>query len=168
MDIEEIIRNDLKIKSKIDDENIKLGEQIKKSNSISIHLRFFDTLDMNDTINVNNDYYLRAMSYMEKRYSDCIFYVFSDDPNKAKEKLKIKKNIIFVNVNNKVNKEYVDLWLMSLCKHHIIANSTFSWWGAWLSNNKKKIIVAPDLNIQGENIAWWGFEGLIPPNWIKL
>ena len=72
-----------------------------------------------------------------------------------------------VSHNNSDETAYADLWLMSLCDNFIIANSTFSWWGAWLSDNKKKIVIAPS-NIITEGRMAWGFEGMIPNDWIKL
>jgi hypothetical protein len=61
---------------------------------------------------------------------------------------------------------YADMWLMSLCKHHITANSTFSWWGAWLNPDKNKIVVTP--SAFDSKVASWGFEGQIPDEWIVL
>jgi hypothetical protein len=55
---------------------------------------------------------------------------------------------------------------MTLCRHFILANSTFSWWGAWLGNESDKIVVAPGKQMNGESS--WGFDGLIPQNWIVI
>jgi hypothetical protein len=61
---------------------------------------------------------------------------------------------------------YADLWLMTQCSHFIIANSTFSWWGAWLSTYNDKIIIAPRIKMDG--LGAWGFEGLVPETWLKI
>ena len=75
-------------------------------------------------------------------------------------------NITLVN-NQGEDSAIMDLWLMSLCKNNIIANSTFSWWAAWLNNNNAKIIICPDYELNGKTTSW-GFEGLIPSTWIKI
>lgn len=164
------IRRDLKIVSSIDKKNDFIANKIKDTNSIAVHLRFFNDFENGDSINISKVYYDSAIELMEKKFPNSVFFVFSDFPKKAKEKLQTKKSkIYFVNNNNIKNKAYKDLWLMTQCKHHIISNSTFSWWGAWLSQNQSKIIIAPEVKIEGNNkIAWWGFDGLIPNNWIKL
>ena len=87
--------------------------------------------------------------------------VFSDDIPWCKENL-IFDNIIFI----EGNKDYEDLWLMSLCEHNIIANSSFSWWGAWLNENKNKKVVSP--------LNWFGQQSntnqsdIVPESWIKI
>jgi hypothetical protein len=103
------------------------------------------------------EYYKKAMSM----FSDVTFIVFSDDIQWCKENFK-DGNFIFV----EDEQDYVDLWFMSLCNHNIIANSTFSWWGAYLNNNKHKTVIAPS--------TWFGQDlklstkDLIPATWIKI
>ena len=169
-DIIEEIRSDLKIILSIDKENELIANKIKNTNSVAVHLRFFNTSKSDDITNISKDYYAKAIELMEEKFPKSNYFVFSDFPKKAREKLQSEKaKIYFVNINNVKNKEHIDLWLMSQCKHHIISNSTFSWWGAWLSQNQSKLIIAPEIKIDGNNnIAWWGFDGLIPSNWIKL
>ncbi len=71
-----------------------------------------------------------------------------------------------VDHNQGEDQAYADLWLMTQCKHFIIANSTFSWWGAWLANFKSRIVIAPNIKISG--LSAWGFVGLIPDDWELL
>ena len=90
------------------------------------------------------------------------FFVFSDDIDQAKENLKIDGLITFVDING-IKKGYEDLRLMKNCKHFIIANSSFSWWGAWLSDYRNKIICAPKKWFVKKD------EGdIVPKRWIKV
>ena len=82
----------------------------------------------------------------------------------VRENLKTSLPIYFIE-HNDVNKSYEDLRLMSRCKHHIIANSSFSWWGAWLSDNSKKIVIAPKLWFAKENIKT---DDIYVNGWVKL
>lgn len=125
-------------------ENIEIAQQIKESNSVSIHIRRGDY--MNNSARYGNlgesNYYQEAVLYIERKVENPIFYVFSDDIEWAKKKF-IEPNYIVVDNNNKGQFGYVDMQLMSWCKHNIIANSSYSWWAAWLNHNKEKIVIAP-------------------------
>ena len=170
-DIESIIRMDLKIIPPKDEINLNLASQILSHESIAIHFRFFDK--SNQSIKDNNitiDYYLNAINYIENINSNVHYFIFSDDPISAKNLLSLPKNkVTYVNNNISQENSYADLWLMTLCKHFIIANSTFSWWGAWLSDSPNKIVVTPNVQLNlKSNVTAWGFEGLIPKNWIKI
>lgn len=166
--IDHIIRKEFKIKEPIDVENVIMSNLIKsKKESVMIHIRWFDKNINNSKNNAAKEYYSLAIEYLKKRNNNLHFFVFSDDSNLAKtliEKLNVPFTI--VSHNNSESKAYADLWLMSLCKYFIIANSTFSWWGAWLSENEDKIIIAPKMKVDG--LSSWGFNDLIPKSWIQL
>lgn len=119
---------------------------------------------------MSNDYYLRAIKKMDNLIKDPHYFIFSDNPELAREKLLLPASkVTFVENNQGEDNSYTDIWLMSLCENFIIANSTFSWWGAWLSENKSKNVISPLIEIAGkENVTSWGFEGLLPDDWIKL
>jgi hypothetical protein len=108
-------------------------------------------------------YYQKAIEYIKSQVKTPVFYIFSDDIEWVKSNLLLDKNTVFVG-HNKGTESYNDMHLMSLCKHHIIANSSFSWWGAWLNASPNKIVVAPK--------KWFASnqndQDLIPRSWVKL
>jgi hypothetical protein len=113
-------------------------EPYKNENTTSIHIRLGDYLKVSDTHPVcSEEYYIMAMNEIPKK---SLIFLFSDDVEKAKNIFKyFDKKIIYPEFNNK----FLDMCLMSMCNNHIIANSSFSWWGAWLANSKK--VIAPSL-----------------------
>ena len=120
------------------DIGLELQEILKNENTCSIHVRRGDYLNSpNHHPTQNMNYYMRAIKEMPK---DSVFLIFSDDIKWCKENFpNLPEKFIFV----EGNKDYEDLHLMTHCKNNIIANSTFSWWGAWLNSNSDKIVVAP-------------------------
>jgi len=144
--------------------------QVQDCSAVALHIRFFDSLDenLNSNSNASNDYYLRAIEHIESKITNAHYFIFSDNPGAAASIVPLSQDRYTLVSNNEGDENaYADLWLMSLCKHFIIANSTFSWWGAWLSNNPKKIVIAPGFE-KREGKSAWGFYGLLPDNWIKL
>lgn len=163
-DVESLIRSDLKFIAPEDEENRIIASKIRESNSIAVHVRFFDS-ELPGNNNVPLAYYARAIEKMESLVSDFHYYLFSDDPLKARALVALPDDRVTV-ISNNSDSAYADLWLMHQCTHHIIANSTFSWWGAWLGNHIEKIVIAPGFELR-EGVAWWGFKGLLPDEWIK-
>ncbi|MDA7612472.1 alpha-1,2-fucosyltransferase [bacterium] len=166
-DVEPIIREDLQIKEPSDNLNKQIAETIRSTLSVALHARWFFPLGSSDIYNLSCDYYQRAISYMEEGLDSPHYFLFSDDPAATRKKLDLPTDRVTIISHNQGDENaYADLWLMSQCNHFIIANSTFSWWGAWLSSFEGKIILCPDFgNTQASS---WGFEGLIPDEWILL
>jgi hypothetical protein len=91
-------------------------------------------------------------------------FVFSDEPSWAAGNLRLSMPATFVS-HNPPDRDYEDLYLMARCKHHIIANSTFSWWGAWLARYPAKLVVAPRVWFQGADHR---VDDLIPRDWNRV
>ena len=128
----------------IDEDNKKLASEVLSNNSVSLHIRRGDYASFGMTI-MGKEYYAKAINYIKENITDPFFYVFSDDKNAAEEiisELGIKYK--YIDKNHGLD-SYKDMYLMSQCKHNIIANSSFSWWGAWLNPNPSKIIIAPKI-----------------------
>lgn len=140
--------------------NSKYPDYINKDNVVSLHVR------RGDYVNLQDYHPLLTIEYYEKALNifDNIdnIVVFSDDINWCKNNLKLDK-LKFV----EDEKDYIEMYLMSMIKNNIIANSSFSWWGAWLNNYPDRKIVAPN---KWFGIKWskWATDDLIPDNWIKI
>ncbi|ENM5934579.1 alpha-1,2-fucosyltransferase [Vibrio mimicus] len=131
----------------------ELRTRIVSSQSVSIHVRRGDFLKHPDVGVLDIDYYKRAVECILSNVESPEFYMFSDDIEWCIEHLNFIENCHFV---DSTIDELDDLMLMSSCKHNIIANSTFSWWGAWLNSNHNKIVVCPKvwMKINPQNFRW--------------
>lgn len=166
-DVETTIRSDLRIKSPTDDVNLALAARIRDCLSVAVHVRFFDSPTETGINNTPGSYYERAVEKMETIAPDAHYFIFSDQIDAARSLIPLPDDqVTFVSQNIGEENAYADLWLMTLCCHHIIANSTFSWWGAWLAKHLDKQIISPGFEML-EGKMCWGFDGLIPENWIK-
>ncbi|MEI7596362.1 MAG: alpha-1,2-fucosyltransferase [Bacteroidota bacterium] len=149
--------------------NIDIIEMIKCSNSVSVHIRRGDYV--NDAVasklhgNIaNENYYKDSIELIKSRVDNTLLFVFSDEVEWVKENIEFPENSYFINWN-KGDESYIDMQLMSNCKHNIIANSSFSWWSAWLNKYPKKIVIAPKKWMNGEGID----DGdICPSEWERL
>jgi hypothetical protein len=150
-------------------ETKKLADEIRRTRvSISLHVRRGDYLQkpwgIYDFSHVATDeYYVKAIDFVKKQVGgEPVFYVFSDDPQWAPAQGIFPKGTVYV--SGHTGKEaYLDMQLMSLCRHHIIANSSFSWWGAWLGQGEGRIILAPN--------RWYRHQerpDILPDSWITI
>ena len=167
-DVEGTIRQDLDIKPPTDSANLDMADQIRSSLAVALHVRFFDEPYAEGINNAPGDYYSRAIETMERLVPLAHYFIFSDQPKAARARIPLPDaRVTLVSHNQGDEHAYADLWLMTLCQHFVIANSTFSWWGAWLANNPSKQVIAPGFEMR-EGKMWWGFDGLLPDQWIKL
>jgi hypothetical protein len=167
-DVEQTIREDLRITPPVDGLNQRIAGEIRGSNAVALHVRRFDAPGSTAIHNLSAYYYRRAIALMEsKTESPPRYFLFSDDPEAALEMIDLPEGrVTCVSHNRGGENAYADLWLMTLCRHFITANSTFSWWGAWLGGCGTKVVCTPDLKLVGKTA--WGFKGLIPDGWIKV
>jgi hypothetical protein len=164
--VKEIIKIRFKFKEELISKKTKdLAVIICQANSVSIHIRRGDYLSdqyINGFAGICTlDYYKKAVDYINSNTKGAVFYVFTDDFEWVTENFVIP-NATFIQ-HNTGNNSWQDMYLMSLCKHNIIANSSFSWWGAWLNSNPHKIVIAPK--------KWWRLfekDDVVPNEWIRL
>jgi hypothetical protein len=139
-----------------------------EESAVSIHVRRGDYVSDAGTNRFHGtcsvDYYHDAVDRISGFAPASHFFVFSDGIDWAKENLRLRQPVTYVDFNDG-EKNYEDLRLMSLCKHHIIANSSFSWWGAWLNPNPDKIVIAPKKWFNDPSI---NTDDLIPNSWLRL
>lgn len=133
-------------------------------NSVSVHVRggdYYNTVNQEIFGGIcGMEYYQKALKFFENKLDNCYFYIFTNDYEYTKKILPTRKNCELI--INSEDEGLQDIILMSQCRHHIIANSTFSWWGAWLNPKREKVVVAP---------AQWSRKGNETPNcegWIEM
>jgi hypothetical protein len=142
---------------------------LRNPNATFIHIRRGDYVT-NSTANQYHglcdiDYYIRSISYLRERVSDPHFFVFSDDQTWAKRELSVLgQTATFVDHNQGAD-SWQDMYLMRLCRHAIIANSSFSWWGAWLNPETERIVIAPGQWFPGQPLL---SQQVVCPNWHRL
>ena len=162
------IRKDLSLKMPLQGDLKDLAEQISLANAVSLHVRRGDYVSNPTTTAYHGvcsaQWYEEAAKIMEEKVSQPTFFVFSDDYEWAKENLRFNSPAVFI-APSPDGQECNDMHVMSLCKHHIIANSSFSWWGAWLNPSPSKIIIAPkNWFVAGPKNT----NDLIPSSWIRI
>ncbi len=163
LDIEDIIRKDFTFKHEPDEANRKMLEQITSANSAAIHIRHGDNATKIAAHHgvLPLEYYYDSIDQLAKLIDNPFFYIFSDDINWAEDNLKLNYPAVFVSHNGE-EKHIEDLRLMSACKHHIIGNSTFSWWGAWLGQKPGQKVFAPSRYHMNVNIT---MNDYYPSHW---
>lgn len=129
----------------MDLKNKEILSRIKQENSVSVHVRRGDyLLAKNENVYggiCTEEYYKKAIAYMDAQINSPHYFLFTDDVKWAEKNMRYPNMTIIS--NNTGSNSYIDMFLMSQCKHNIIANSSFSWWGAWLNQNEKKMVIAP-------------------------
>lgn len=159
------IRNDFQFRLPLSTEDEALAQEVSACNSVSVHVRRGDYLKERrkaDYYVCSNAYYRRAVECIQNHVSNPVFYVFSDEPEWSKGQALFPEGTRYIS-GHSGQKAYIDMQLMSLCTHHIIANSSFSWWGAWLGQHEGTLVLAPK--------PWFRFRArpdIKPSQWITI
>lgn len=165
--IQEAIRSDFVFKQNFTAQNAEIAAKINQCNAVSIHVRRGDYAKNAKTSATHGlcslDYYKAAVHYISARVKQPVFFIFSDDIAWVKDNLKMDFPCHYVD-HNVGAESYNDMRLMSMYSQHIIANSSFSWWAAWLNPNPEKIVIAPRKWFANGNKA----EDLFPRGWVTL
>jgi hypothetical protein len=166
------IRDDIikifKFKRTSDPNYLEVVRKIKASNSVSVHIRRGDYV-LNKSANAFHGvlpiaYYKKAINLIKAHVFKPKLFLFTDDPEWVRKNFNFLGRFELIDIN-RGELSYRDMELMSLCKHNIIANSSFSWWGAWLNLNQDKIVVAPKKWLRDESVP---LNDIIPDSWLTL
>ncbi len=168
------IRKELSFKKPLSGKNLEISGHVAQTSSVGVHIRRGDYITNPAFAKVHGflgvDYYVKAVRLIRETIPSPIFVVFSEDIAWARENLQLGQDAVFVSHNTGMS-SYEDMRLMSMCKHNIVANSSFSWWAAWLNNNPDKMVVYPSNWLAGRKAVqdYERFmEDLIPPTWIMV
>lgn len=154
---EHAVRKAFEFKTPLTGDCATIGDAIHSCNSVGIHVRRGDYVSNKGALAFHGicdwDYYWEAIEKIKSVRKDTHFFVFSDDPQLVRQQFSGHDDVSIVDIpeNSDPQFAYRDMQLMALCKHHIIANSTFSWWGAWLARHPEQVVIAPKRWFSGAN-----------------
>ncbi len=162
-DIADTVRAELTLRAPPSTESAALASDMRAVHAVAVHVRRTDYVGSTMHPPCTETYYRAAMAHLEARVASPHYFVFSDDVEWGRTSLQSAHPLQFV-THNGTERDYEDLWLMSHCRHHIIANSSFSWWGAWLGRGPHQVVIAPQ--------RWFGVprdtRELLPSSWLQL
>lgn len=168
LEIKDILLKEFTLKEEFQSETFKkIQAELISKNSVSVHVRRGDYTSNPSVQKYHGacslEYYKNAINKVKESVENPVFYFFSDDPNWISENFELNENKKIISGKNLSTPE--ELILMSSCKHNIIANSTFSWWGAWLNQNHDKIVISPTPWVEKLPNP---HPNIIPETWIKM
>jgi len=164
-DIGDKIRDDFVFPAELSEEGSALQEEIRDTESVAVHIRRGDYLEEGNYKVYGNictlEYYKKALSYIRRKCGHPRFFMFSNDIGWVRENLYEPGMVLVGSSRNRP--DYEDMYLMSICRHNIIANSSFSWWGAWLNQNANKMVISPGRWFNNHEAA-----DAICGSWVKI
>lgn len=162
-DIEDVIRKDLEVTAELDPLTLRESEVILEKEAVCIGIRKYEEekgIFERPVLDIR--YYLKAMEMMVKRVPSAHFFIITEAPEWVKRNLDIQYPFTFISHKEGNENAYKNMWLMSLCKHFIVSQGSYHWWGAWLSKNADKVVIAPEP--RKLKLA----EDYFPETWIKI
>lgn len=167
VEFNDLLKNEILLKNELSSDNNRFLQKIRSTNSIALHIRRGDLINRPNAIRdqpySSDEYYQEGIKIIGKKIRNTVLYIFSDDIKWVENSLKFDQPTVYINSDGP---DFEHFYLMSQCNHNIIANSTYSWWAAWLNTNDNKIIISPKWwyrdSKHNNSIIW------IPNNWISL
>jgi len=170
------IRKMVKPSTPLDPKNADLIATVSSCDSVAVHIRRSDYVTTSFFQPMPLDYYRRAFESINKKFSNPRYFIFSDDIAWCRQQLADLKDVTFVD-HNKGDDSFKDLLVMSACRNQVVANSTFSWWAAWLNDFKDKTVIAPQTWFHNTYLTkrepvypcrFYNTKDLLPPGWTRL
>lgn len=163
--VAEEVRREFQLREQATGRDLEVLQKIGDSESVSLHIRRGDyTLAAEGEIALPMEYYGKAIAYLREVLTKPTFFVFSDEMDYARMHLPRATDLVFVD-HNSSSAAHEDLRLMAACRHQIIANSTLSWWGAWLNPQRDKQVLAPRCWLRRKDSY---YPDLLPSDWMLL
>ena len=171
IDIKHIIRDEFTVKNRLEARNLEVAKQIQSCESVSLHVRRGDYAASSKRRRTHGvcslEYYRAAIEKLKEHCTDLHFFVFSDDPQWVASNMHVAGPSTIID-HNSPEAAHEDLRLMSLCRNHVLANSTFSWWAAWLKASRSGIVIAPQNWFGDERMQIRRMDDLFLNDWYLL